>query len=109
MLLSCVKCHFNGKDGLILLDQLRNVDKTRLIKQLGELERLTQIDVCNTIYIYFLFNQKVEEKDVSASNTLVTKIMLGTIGCVPAYDRFFIDGLKQCDILPKSAPSKKSL
>jgi hypothetical protein len=25
---------------------------------------------------------------------LVTKIILGTLGCTPAYDRFFIQGLK---------------
>jgi mRNA interferase MazF len=52
---SRVKCHFNGKDGLILLDQLRTVDKTRLIKQLGILERDTQIDVCNTLQELFAF------------------------------------------------------
>lgn len=32
-----------------------------------------------------------EEK--SASDTLVTKILLGTLGCIPAYDRFFKIGL----------------
>jgi len=29
----------------------------------------------------------------TASDTLITKILLGTFGCVPAYDRFFIDGI----------------
>jgi len=29
-----------------------------------------------------------------ASDTLVTKIILGTFGCLPACDRFFIDGFK---------------
>jgi hypothetical protein len=24
----------------------------------------------------------------------VTKILLGTLGCIPAYDRFFIEGLR---------------
>lgn len=27
------------------------------------------------------------------SDTLVTKVLLGTLGCVPAYDRFFVDGI----------------
>ena len=31
----------------------------------------------------------------SATDTLITKIILGTLGCVPAYDRYFIDGLKE--------------
>jgi len=28
------------------------------------------------------------------SNTLITKILMGTLGCVPAYDRYFIEGVK---------------
>ena len=28
------------------------------------------------------------------SNTLITKILLGTLGCIPAYDRYFISGIK---------------
>lgn len=32
-----VACHFQGKDGLIILDQLRTVDKARLVKRLGRL------------------------------------------------------------------------
>lgn len=30
-----------------------------------------------------------------ATDTLVTKIILGTLGCLPAVDRFFIDGFKK--------------
>jgi hypothetical protein len=29
----------------------------------------------------------------SVSPVLVTKILMGTLGCVPAYDRFFQDGV----------------
>jgi hypothetical protein len=29
----------------------------------------------------------------NASDTLITKILLGTIGCTPAYDRYFKSGL----------------
>ncbi len=36
-----------------------------------------------------------EEKKISPTDTLLSKIMLGTLGCVPAYDRYFIDGLKE--------------
>lgn len=31
----------------------------------------------------------------SVSETLVTKILMGTLGCVPAYDRYFIEGIKK--------------
>ena len=34
-------------------------------------------------------------KPISPTDTLLSKIMLGTLGCVPAYDRYFIDGLKE--------------
>ena len=36
--------------------------------------------------------EKAVKKEVS--NTLITKILMGTLGCVPAYDRYFIDGVK---------------
>ena len=28
------------------------------------------------------------------SDTLITKILMGTLGCVPAYDRYFVTGLR---------------
>jgi hypothetical protein len=31
----------------------------------------------------------------AASDTLVTKVLLGTLACLPACDRFFIDGFKR--------------
>lgn len=31
--------------------------------------------------------------DVSPTKTLVTKVLLGTLGCIPAYDEFFIKGV----------------
>ena len=41
------------------------------------------------------------------SNTLITKILLGTLGCVPAYDRYFCDGLGKRNL--QKAFSEKSL
>jgi len=40
------------------------------------------------------------------SETLTTKILLGTIGCIPAYDRFFIFGLGKEKIQKKFNPKK---
>lgn len=37
------------------------------------------------------------EKSISPTTTLVSKIMLGTLACVPAYDNFFISGLNAAD------------
>jgi len=37
-----VPCRFQGKDGQIVLDQIRTVDKTRLIRRLGKIHPSTQ-------------------------------------------------------------------
>lgn len=37
-----IPCQFEGKDGYIVLDQIRTVDKTRLSKRLGQLSKQTQ-------------------------------------------------------------------
>ena len=34
-------------------------------------------------------------KPISPTDTLLSKIMLGTLGSVPAYDRYFIEGIKE--------------
>lgn len=39
-------------------------------------------------------SQKYREVGVESSKILQTKVMLGTLGCFPALDRFFIDGWK---------------
>ncbi len=36
--------------------------------------------------------EEAVKKDIS--DTLITKILMGTLGCVPAYDRYFVDGVK---------------
>ncbi len=37
-----VPCKFEGKDGQIVLDQIRTVDKSRLVKRLGKISLSTQ-------------------------------------------------------------------
>jgi len=37
-----VACFFQGKEGHIVLDQIRNVDKSRLIKRMGKIDIETQ-------------------------------------------------------------------
>ncbi len=44
-----VVCQFQGKDGQIILDQIRTVDKTRLIKILGEISSDEQKTVLDTL------------------------------------------------------------
>ena len=40
-----VKCKFDGKDGQIVFDQIRTVDKSRLVKKLGQIDLSTQQEV----------------------------------------------------------------
>jgi len=37
-----VTCKFEGKNGQVVLDQIRTIDKSRLIRKLGKLNRQTQ-------------------------------------------------------------------
>ncbi len=50
-----VECEFDGKDGLILLDQIRAVDKVRFVKLLGVLNHKTQTQLCLSLQELFVF------------------------------------------------------
>lgn len=44
-----VPCRFEGKDGHVVLDQLRTVDKTRLVKPLGRIDPSTAAAVLKAL------------------------------------------------------------
>ncbi len=44
-----VECEFAGKAGLVVLDQLRTVDKKRLVKHLGRIDETTQRKVLQVL------------------------------------------------------------
>ena len=48
-----VPCLFQEREGLILLDQLRTVDKQRLVRKLGELDGATSRLVGNSLVELF--------------------------------------------------------
>lgn len=65
---------------------LRNSDVRAQLKKL-----------CDDIADYFdPIRKEVAGREVTTpvSPVLITKILMGTLGCVPAYDRFFQDGAK---------------
>jgi hypothetical protein len=65
----------------------------------ADLEKI--IDLAKWIEDWYRVNITVvndKQKQVNATDTLVTKIMLGTIGCIPAYDRYFIKGMRRSGI-----------
>ena len=50
-----IECSFEGKKGLILLDQIRAVDKLRLVKKLGVIDDKTQIVLCKCLQELFSY------------------------------------------------------
>ena len=50
-----IKCKFKNKNGLILLDQIRAVDKNRLVKKLGSIDEDTQIELLNALQELFAY------------------------------------------------------
>jgi mRNA interferase MazF len=50
---SRVVCHFDGRDGQIVLDQIRTVDKSRLVKKMGKISQSTIKQVQNVLLQLF--------------------------------------------------------
>lgn len=44
-----VQCRFEGKEGQIVLDQLRTVAKERLVRRLGRIDKKVQQEVLRTL------------------------------------------------------------
>ncbi len=50
-----IQCTFQGKKGLILLDQLRAIDKSRLIRKLGVISKNAQVKTINCLQELFAY------------------------------------------------------
>lgn len=62
-----------------------------------EIQKLVFENLQKTLKAYYRKERScvVEKEPVQdISDTLITKILMGTLACVPAYDRYFIAGLK---------------
>ena len=44
-----IACTFQGKEGQVVLDQIRTVDKSRLARKLGKISEETQIEVLSVL------------------------------------------------------------
>jgi len=49
------KIRFDGKEGLVLLDQIRAVDKSRLVKKLGKIEEEKAREIAATLVEMFMY------------------------------------------------------
>ena len=70
--------------------ELNNEQTSSLLKKLNS--------EISTIYNPFRLELKETEVTQDISNILVSKVLLGTLGCVPAYDRFFVDAVKKNNV-----------
>jgi len=50
-----VSCTFRKKQGQIVLDQIRTIDKMRLVKKLGTIDPQAQLDVISVLQRLFAF------------------------------------------------------
>jgi mRNA interferase MazF len=50
-----VNCQFAGQNGQVALDQTRSVDKSHLLKKVGKLDDLTNLQICQTLVALFTF------------------------------------------------------
>ena len=86
--------------GLACAD-LRNSDAWAQIKKLSD-----------DIDDYFHpIRKEIRGREVESpvSPVLITKILMGTLGCVPAYDRFFVDGIKTYKVTTQEYSPKSVL
>ena len=93
-------------------DQLQDVTCSELNDQIGLLFGAEgKIGLSGELKrMYKVVRVRVVGKNVKCgvSETLITKILMGTLGCVPAYDRYFVDGIKEYNIKP-ACFSQKSI
>ena len=52
---SRINVDFKGKSGLIILDQIRTIDKNRLVDHLGNISEMTKIKVCDRLQEMFAY------------------------------------------------------
>lgn len=67
--------------------KLRDRENQELLAELNDFLERYYDDVRRDVK-----DQHVKNK---LSATLITKTLMGTMGCVPAYDRYFVDGIKR--------------
>lgn len=72
----------------ISAEELIEVDKLELLEEVSDRIRKA----------YGAEQPSFEGMVNNATDTLVTKILLGTLGCVPAYDRYYVQAVRQYGI-----------
>jgi hypothetical protein len=98
---------YRGSSGLLWKDYKIHIPAIEIIIKYNDLKaidwknpnivRVIELKECLKKYygsIDYDNGKNHELKKVSATDTLISKIILGTIGCLPAFDRYFNIGFK---------------
>ncbi|WP_025665640.1 hypothetical protein [Aquimarina megaterium] len=91
---------YRGSGSLLQNDYLVHQDAISVIKQYHFLRALknkeTEVNQTKDILdLYSELSKAYEKNGISPTGTLISKVILGTLGCLPAYDRFFKSGAKE--------------
>lgn len=68
------------------------INEYKIIHNQKKLEKL--VKRIKEIYNEIRLSVKETVPKNELSDTLVTKVLMGTLGCVPAYDRYFVSGIR---------------
>lgn len=92
---------YRGSSKLLERDYFVHVDAVKIIKKYWFLrcDLKYEVDFHNLESILNLIEELSSyyktTHDVTPTDTLISKIILGTLGCLPAFDRFFVEGVKK--------------
>lgn len=106
---------YRGSSFLLQKDYLIHKDVVQKILEYKHLQNIDLNNVLKTdkefkdIFTLSTFIKKSSLYNHKVTDTLLTKILLGTLGCVPAYDRYFLNTLKNKKISPWTKFSEKNL
>lgn len=97
---------YRGSSGLLWKDYKIHIGAVDIIKKYFHLRIFYVKDIPQVQEVYNVYNELYqyysnikfyysdnEKYPISATNTLITKILLGTLGCLPAFDRYFNQGM----------------
>lgn len=95
---------YRGSCGLLWKDYRVHLPVVKMLLKNKNLrkDKITDNDIPTILTVYdeiqSLYKKDYEEHAVSVTDTLGSKILLGTLGCLPAFDRYFNAGFGKSTI-----------
>jgi len=93
-----VKILFSDDFKTLKLDSSKKMSKDLIPLLRGSIPLIIMLKTELSKYYNGISYTKEKRKNISSTDTLLSKILLGTIACVPAYDGYYVNGLKVMEI-----------